>query len=47
MALVDIVAIVSAASDALADLGVLPYVFAGALIALVGYFIRAAKKAGR
>lgn len=43
----DISDIVSAASTALTSLGILPYVFAGALIALVGRFIMAARKAGR
>lgn len=43
----DISAIIAAASTALDSLGVLPYVFAGAVVALVGYLIRAAKKAGR
>jgi hypothetical protein len=43
----EISAIVAAASDAFTALGVLPYVLAGAVIALVGRFILAAKKAGR
>ena len=43
----EIIAIVTAASDVLTTLGVLPYVLAGAVIALVGYFIKAAKKVGR
>ncbi len=45
--MVDIAAIVSAASDALTTLGVLPYILAGAVIALVGRLIIAARKAGR
>lgn len=45
--MVEIAAIVTAASDALTDLGVLPYVFAGAVIALIGYLVRSAKKAAR
>ena len=28
-------------------LGVLPYILAGAVVGLIGYFIRQAKKAGR
>lgn len=43
----DISAIVTAASSALTTLGVLPYILAGAIIALVGRFILAARKAGR
>ena len=43
----NIVAIVTAASDVFTDLGVLPYVLAGALIALVGRLIIAARKAAR
>lgn len=43
----DIVAIVTAAATALTDLGVMPYVLAGAVIALVGRFIISAKKAAR
>lgn len=43
----EITGIVTAVSAALTDLGVLPYVFAGAVIALVGVLIRSAKKAGR
>lgn len=45
--MVDIIAIVAAAADELTGLGVMPYVLAGGVIALVGYFIRAAKKVGR
>ena len=45
--MVDIIAIVTAAADSLNTLGVLPYVLAGGVISLVGYFIRAAKKVGR
>lgn len=45
--MVDVIAIVTAASDALTTLGVLPYVLAGGVIALIGYFIRSAKKVGR
>ncbi len=39
--------IITSASTALTNLGVLPYVFAGIVIALVGAFIRSAKKAAR
>mgnify|MGYP006307802043 CR=1 FL=1 len=47
MDLTDIVAILGAASTELASLGVLPYIFAGAVVGLVGRFIMAARKAGR
>ncbi len=47
MTLENITAIVTAASAALTDLGVMPYVLAGAVIALIGRFIISAKKAGR
>jgi len=43
----EVVGIVTAVSDALTNLGILPYVFAGALIALVGRLIIAARKAAR
>lgn len=43
----DIVAIVTATSTALDDLGVMPYVLAGAIIALIGKFVISARKAGR
>lgn len=43
----DITAIVTAVSAQLTSLGVLPYVFAGAIIALVGKFVLSAKKAAR
>lgn len=43
----EIGAIVTSVSDALGTLGVLPYVFAGAVIALIGRLIMAARKAGK
>lgn len=43
----EITAIVTAAATSLESLGVLPYVFAGAVIALVGRFIVNARKAGK
>jgi len=45
--MVDILAIVTAVSDALSTSGILPYVFAGAVIALIGRLIMAFKKAAR
>ena len=45
--LTDIIAIVTAGADTLATLGILPYVFAGAVVGLVARFALAAKKAGR
>ena len=45
--MVDIIAIVTAVSDALSTLGILPYVFAGAVIALIGRLIVASRKAAR
>jgi len=42
-----VISIVTAVSTALDGLGILPYVFAGALIALVGRLIIAARKAAR
>lgn len=39
--------IITAATAALEGLGVLPYVLAGAVIAIVGTFILAAKKSSR
>lgn len=43
--MLDIIAIVTAATTALEDLNVLPYVFAGGVVALIGMLIRSAKKA--
>jgi len=43
----DILAIVTAVSDTLSTLGILPYVFAGAIIGLVGRLIVASRKAAR
>lgn len=40
-------AFITAASDALTSLGVMPLVIAGGVIALVGGLIRAGKKVGR
>lgn len=40
-------AIITAVSDSLTSLGILPYVFAGAIIALVGRLIMSARKAAR
>lgn len=42
-----IAAIITSAAGALTDLGVLPYVFAGAVFAVVGRMILAARKAAR
>lgn len=47
MTLTEVVAIVTSVSTALGTLGVLPYVFAGAVIALIGRLILAARKAGK
>ena len=43
----EVAPIIAAASASLTSLGVLPYVFAGAVIALIGRFIMAARKAGK
>lgn len=43
----EIVAIVTAGADALETLGILPYVFAGAVVAVIGLLIRAVKKGAR
>lgn len=43
----EITAIVTAAASSLTDLGVMPYVLAGGVIALVGKFILSARKAGK
>ena len=41
------VTIFTAVSDALSSLGILPYVFAGVVIALIGRLIVASRKAAR
>jgi len=46
-ALDGIIAIVTAVADTLSTLEILPYVFAGAIIALVGRLIVASRKAAR
>ncbi len=43
----NIIAIVGAVTDALTDLGVLPYIFAGGVIVLIGLLARSAKRAAR
>jgi hypothetical protein len=45
--MVEIIAIVTAVTDSLETLGVLPYVFAGGVIVLIGLLARSAKKAAR
>ena len=45
--MVEILAIVTAGADTLSTLGILPYIFAGAIVGLVARFALAAKKAGR
>lgn len=47
MELTEILAIVTAGADTLTSLGILPYIFAGAVVGLVARFAMAAKKAGR
>ena len=47
MTLTEILAVADGAADLITSLGVMPYVFAGAITALVGYLIKAAKKVGR
>lgn len=43
----EITGIITAVSSALTELGVLPYVFAGAVVFLVGRLIMSARKAGK
>ncbi len=47
MEMTEIVAIVTAGSTALGTLGVLPYVFAGAIIGVVVRLVTATKKAAK
>lgn len=47
MTLAEILDVAQGAADLITTLGIMPYVFAGAIAGLVGYLIKAAKKVGR